>query len=105
VPVHSVPDDAAEFVVITTVEDTITDRLRAGEAASAVLLAATVAGLATTPLSQGIEVPHAREAVRRDVLHVPETPQLLIRVGWPAMHAAELPPTPRRGLEVVLLPS
>jgi nitroreductase len=105
VPVHSVPDDAAEFVVIATVGDSVTDRLRAGEAASAVLLAATLAGLATTPLSQGIEVPHAREAIRREVLRVPETPQLLIRVGWPATHAAELPPTPRRDLDAVLLPS
>ena len=105
VPVHSVPDDAAEFVVIATDADTVADRLRAGEAASAVLLAATLTGLATTPLSQGIEVPHAREAVRQEVLHIPETPQLLIRVGWPATHAAELPPTPRRDLASVLLPA
>ncbi|MGI5129975.1 Acg family FMN-binding oxidoreductase [Pseudonocardia sp. CA-107938] len=105
VPAHAVPDDAAEFVVVATAEDSVTDRLRAGEAASAVLLAATVAGLATTPLSQGIEVPHARESVRQEVLRIPDTPQLLIRIGWPATHAAELPPTPRRGLDVVLLPA
>lgn len=105
VPAHAAPVDAAEFVVLATTGDTVTDQLRAGEAASAVLLAATLAGMATTPLSQGIEVPHARESIRRDVLHMPETPQLLIRIGRPATHAADLPPTPRRDLHAVLLPS
>jgi len=105
VPVHAVPDDAAEFVVLVTVGDSVGDRLRAGTAASALLLAATAAGMATTPLSQGIEVPSARDALRRDVLRIPETPQLMIRIGWPATHAAELPRTPRRDLNAVLLPS
>jgi hypothetical protein len=39
------------------------------------------------------------------VLHIPEHPQLMIRVGWPATGAGELPPTPRRDLRSVLLPS
>jgi hypothetical protein len=80
------------------------DRLRAGEAVSAVLLAATRFGLGTTPLSQGVEVDAVRQAIQRDVLHVPEQPQLVLRVGWPASGAAELPPTPRRDLHSVLLP-
>jgi hypothetical protein len=105
VPIHAVPDDAAEFVVVATAGDSVGDRLRAGAATSAVLLAATAARMATTPLSQGIEVPSAREAIRRDVLHIPETPQLMIRIGWPATHAAELPFTPRRDLNAVLLPA
>jgi hypothetical protein len=37
------------------------------------------------------------------VLHMPEQPQLILRVGWPASGAAELPPTPRRDLRSVLL--
>jgi nitroreductase len=97
-------DDAAELLVITTSGDDELDRLRAGEATSAVLLDATRLGLATTPLSQGIEVDATRDAIRRDVLHVPEHPQLVVRVGWPATNAAPLPPTPRRPLRAVLLP-
>ena len=69
---------------------------RAGEATSAVLLAATGLGLATTPLSQGFEIDATRRAIQTTVLHVPEHPQLLLRIGWPAPTAAELAPTPRR---------
>jgi hypothetical protein len=70
-----------------------------------VLLAATRLGLATTPLSQGLEVDVTRMAIQRDVLHVPESPQLLLRVGWPASSAAELPVTPRRDIHSVLMPT
>jgi hypothetical protein len=80
------------------------DQLRAGEATSAVLLTATRLGLATTPLSQGVEVDETRRAIQQKVLHVPEHPQLLIRVGWPASTADEIPTTPRRDLHSVLLP-
>jgi nitroreductase len=104
-PGHGPADDAAELLVIATPGDDPVDRLWAGEAASAVLLAATRLRLATTPLSQGVEVDAVRQAIQRNVLHVPEQPQLVLRVGWPASSAAELPPTPRRGLRSVLLPS
>jgi hypothetical protein len=103
-PGHGPGDDAAELLVVATPGDDDLDRLRAGEATSAVLLAATQIGLATTPLSQALEVSASRERLQRDVLHVPEQPQLVIRVGWPATGAAELPTTPRRGLAHVLLP-
>ena len=76
---------------------------RSGEAASAALLTATWLGLATTPLSQGIEVDATRRAIRRDVLHVPEQPQLLLRIGRPAEGVPEIPATPRRDLRAVLL--
>jgi nitroreductase len=92
-------------LVLATHRDEPLDRLRAGEALSAVLLAATELGLATTPLSQALEVEATRKALQHQVLHVPEHPQLLIRIGWPATAAAELPPTPRRDLRSVLLPS
>jgi len=90
--------------VLATPSDGPLDRLRAGEALSAVLLAATRLGLATTPLSQALEVDAIRKELRHQVLHIPEYPQLIIRIGWPATAAAELPPTPRRGLSSVLLP-
>ena len=104
-PGHGTADDAAELLVIAMPGDSVLDRLKAGEATSAALLAATRLGLATTPLSQGTEVDVTRRAIARDVLHVPDHPQLLLRVGWPASTAAELPATPRRGLHSVLLPN
>ncbi|GAA2558894.1 nitroreductase family protein [Pseudonocardia hydrocarbonoxydans] len=100
---HGPSEDAAELLVVATPGDDDLNRLRAGEATSAVLLAATRLGLATTPLSQALEVPVTRERLQRDVLHIPEQPQLLIRVGWPASGAAALPATPRRSLAHTLL--
>jgi Nitroreductase family len=96
-------DDAAELLVIVTAHDDALDWLHAGEALSAVLLAATGLGMATTPLSQPLEVEETRRALRQDVLRIPEHPQLVVRVGWPAAGAAELPATPRRALQSVLL--
>jgi nitroreductase len=96
-------DDAADLLVVTTTGDDVPDHLRAGEATSAVLLAATRIGLATTPLSQALEIDGTRRQVQRDVLHVPEHPQLVVRVGWPATGAPALPATPRRDLRSVLL--
>ncbi|MDT7616081.1 MAG: hypothetical protein QOF00_3528 [Pseudonocardiales bacterium] len=98
------PDDAAALLVLATAADEVRDQVLAGEATSAVLLTATRLGLATTPLSQGMEVDATRERIRRDVLRIPELPQLLLRIGLPAEHAEELPPTPRRDLRAVLLP-
>lgn len=97
-------DDAAGLLVIATRRDDQLDRLRAGEATSAVLLAATQLGLATTPLSQALEVEATRRELQQQVLRVLEHPQLIVRVGWPAI-AAEPPRTPRRDLRFVLLPS
>jgi nitroreductase len=98
-------EDAAEILVLGTAGDDPDDQLRAGEATSAVLLAATRLGLATTPLSQALEVETVRRDIRRDVLHSVEYPQLLIRVGWPVVGAPALPATPRRDLASVLLPA
>ena len=102
---HGPADDAAELLVIATVGDDLIDWLRAGEAMSAVLLAATQLELATTPLSQALEVETSRRELQQEVLHLPEHPQLIIRVGWPASGAAELPFTKRRDLSSVLLPA
>ena len=98
-------DDGAELLVLATAEDTLIDRIRAGEALSAVLLAATLRGLATTPLSQALEVEQTRAAIQQDVLRTLAQPQIVVRVGWPATSATDLPPTPRRDLRTVLLPT
>jgi hypothetical protein len=74
--------DGSLLCMLTTIEDTVQDRLLAGEAASAVLLAANLS--------------HA-------VLHTPDQPQLGLRLGRPGAGTQELPPTPRRPLRSVLL--
>jgi nitroreductase len=102
-PGHGDVDDAAALAVVVTSGDGPADRIRAGEALSAVLLAASGLRLATTPLSQATEVAEAREAVG-GVLGAGE-PQILVRMGWPATTAGELPATPRRDLRSVLIPS
>jgi hypothetical protein len=75
---HGPADDATDFLVVATHDDQPLDRLRAGEATSAVLLAATQLGLATTPLSQAVEVDVTRQQLRHQVLGIPEQPQLII---------------------------
>ena len=104
VPGQEAGVDASELLVISTAGDDVADRLRAGEATSAVLLAATTLGLASTPLSQAVEVDATRRALQRDVLHIPEQPQIVLRIGWPATQAAEIPATPRRDLRSVIVP-
>ncbi|MFC5994815.1 Acg family FMN-binding oxidoreductase [Pseudonocardia hispaniensis] len=96
--------DGATLMVLATPGDTVPDWLRAGEATSAVLLTATRLGLATTPLSQAVEIPHTRRALAEKVLRVPDHPQLLVRVGW-APPGPALPATPRRPLSSVLAPA
>ncbi len=100
---HPDADDGAVFLVLVTTDDTAPARLGAGQAASAILLTATGMGLATTPFSQAVEVGASRWRLRRDVLGVPEHPQLVIRVGWPVAGAGPVPASPRRPLPAVLL--
>jgi nitroreductase len=91
-------DDGAVLLVLGTASDDTLSRLRAGEAASAVLLHATALGLATCPLSQPLEVGSTRTVVRDRVLGGTLCPQLVLRVGW-APSGDPLPATPRRAVD------
>ncbi len=93
--------DGAGVLVIGTSSDDRLAQLRAGEALSAVLVAATRAGLATGTLTQVLEVPATRRALRDGVLGGSVEPQVVLRVGWPPSGPA-LPATPRRPLSEVL---
>ncbi|ALE81326.1 hypothetical protein WY02_26430 [Pseudonocardia sp. AL041005-10] len=97
------PADGGVLAVLCTRGDGPEDRLRAGEATSAVLLTAVRAGLATAPLSQALELSATRSVLARDVLHVDAHPQLIVRLGYP-VDDRELPATPRRALSAVLAP-
>jgi nitroreductase len=66
-----------------------------------VLLSATAMGLATCPVTEPLEIPETRDAVRADVFGTSGYPQMMVRVGWAAVNADPLPPTPRRPLPEV----
>jgi hypothetical protein len=96
-------EDGALLLVLGTASDDTLSRLRAGEATSAVLLHATLLGLATSPLSQPLEVGTTRAVVRDQVLGGTLCPQLVLRVGW-APPGPQLPATPRRPVDDTIEP-
>jgi nitroreductase len=96
-------DDASTLMVLTTASDDGRAALCAGEATSAVLLAATDLGLATTPMSQPLEVAGTRALISEHLVGPQCTPQLVLRAGWAEPGAPDLPPTPRRRLAHVLM--
>lgn len=89
------------LVALGTESDDVLSRLRAGEAASLVLLSATAKGLSTCPVTEPLQRPDIHQTVRDDVFGASGYPQMLLRIGWPAVGAEPLPATPRRPLEEV----
>jgi hypothetical protein len=75
------------------------DQIVAGQAMQKVLLTATDAGLAASILSQPIEVPAARDQLRRSLGRA-GIPQIAVRLGYGQPSA----PAPRRDVAEVLLP-
>lgn len=94
--------DHAVLLALGTAGDGRLDRLRAGEATSAVLLTATAAGLVTCPVTEPLEVSECRAQLRTDVFGDDLYPQMLVRVGWAPTNADPLPATPRRPLAEVV---
>jgi nitroreductase len=82
--------------MLTTRGDTVRDHLLAGQAMQRVLLTATVVGLSTSFLSQPVEVPLTRAALRT-LLDAPGHPQTVLRIGYGNPAA----PTPRRPVSAV----
>lgn len=72
--------DRSTVLVISTDTDERTDWLSAGEAMSALLLSATVEGLATCPLTHVTELARSREMIA-ELLPGGGYPQALIRIG------------------------
>ncbi|MGY1688279.1 hypothetical protein ACI8AK_22085 [Geodermatophilus sp. SYSU D00867] len=96
------------LAVLTTAGDGPADRLRAGEALSAVLLTATAVGLATDPVGRPLEVPHVRARLAALCAGVspdaPGTPQALVRLGWAPVSADPVPATRRRPVDEAVDP-
>ncbi|MFJ6196976.1 Acg family FMN-binding oxidoreductase [Micromonospora sp. NPDC092111] len=83
--------------VVGSAGNTVVDQVLAGQALQRVLLAATDSGLAVSLLSQPIEVPGAREALRLSLGRY-GTPQMVMRIGYGQPGV----PTPRRSVDEVL---
>ncbi|MFC4070022.1 nitroreductase family protein [Actinoplanes subglobosus] len=86
------------IAVLATRGDSRLDWLRAGQALQRVLLTATLLGLATTPISQPVEVPAVRRALTGPAADV--RAQMVLRVGYGRVAGR----SPRRPLDEVLLP-
>ncbi|BEL06955.1 NAD(P)H nitroreductase [Actinoplanes sichuanensis] len=86
------------IMVLATDGDTPLDWLRAGQALQRVLLTATLLGLATTPISQPVEVPAVRAALLGGSAGA--CPQMVLRVGYGRVCGR----SPRRALDEVLQP-
>jgi nitroreductase len=93
-------DTCARYAMLFTDADEPRDWLAAGEALSAVLLTATADGLATSMMSDLVEVDSAREALRSMLAGIGH-PMIVIRIGYPRTDA---PPAvaPRRPAETVI---
>ena len=76
--------------------NTAVDQVIAGQALQRVLLTATDAGLGVSMLSQPIEVPGAREALRLSLGRF-GTPQMVMRIGYGQPGSADPAPQRRRG--------
>jgi len=93
--------DQAKIVVISTPEHTRADALNCGEVLSTVLLEATMAGLATCPLTSITELAESRQAIER-LIGDGGFPQVLIRMGRAPALEHPPAPTPRRPLSEVM---
>jgi nitroreductase len=101
-PEASPEDDHGVLLALGTAADDDMARLRAGEAASVVLLTATAMGLASCPVTEPLELAEQRDAIRADAFDAEDYPQVLLRVGWAPVNADPLPATPRRPMSEVI---
>ncbi|WP_024805610.1 hypothetical protein [Nocardia sp. BMG51109] len=90
--------DGAEWLVVCTAGDDRRFQLSAGEATSALLLAATDLGLSTCIQTEPLGMRDLRHDIRRAVLHDCAFPQTMVRIGWVPVNTAPLPSTPRRAV-------
>ena len=94
--------DASEWLVLCTLADDRVSQVKAGEAASALLLTATDLTLSSCLQTEPLEMGDLRSAIRAEVLHDCAYPQAMVRVGWISGAVAPLSPTPRRDIADVI---
>lgn len=97
---EEVTEDHSKIVVLSTYDDGQDSMLRCGEALSAVLLDATMAGLATCTLTHITELAESRQLL--SALIGPDvTPHVVVRVGQAPSTEDSVPLTPRRPIDEV----
>jgi nitroreductase len=100
-PLSEPVDEQPVFLVLFTVADDEEARLRAGEAYVRVSVEAERLGLASSALTQAIDLPAVRDRFRT-LMDWPDHPQMVLRVGRPPAAAEPTRPTPRRPISDVL---
>jgi nitroreductase len=93
-------DEHPAYVVVFSRDDDATTRLRAGEVYTELSVNAERLGLATSAMTQALDLPGVRNRVRT-LMSWPDHPQMILRVGWPPV-ADATPRTRRRPVAAVL---
>ncbi len=91
------------LIVLGAPSDDTSAWVRTGEGLSALWLKATEGNLSVIPLSQPAEVEQTRTTLHRDILRGLLMPHLVVRVGWQAIGRSQLPRSPRRPVDDVLI--
>jgi nitroreductase len=93
-------DEQPAYLVLFTEDDGPEARLRAGEAYVRVSVEAERLGLASSAVTQAVDLPGVRARLRT-LMNWSDHPQMILRVGWPPEGETELA-TPRRPVAAVL---
>jgi nitroreductase len=99
-PLVDLVDERPVYIVAFSTADDRTARLRAGEAYARISVEAERLGLASSAMTQAVDLPAVRERFRM-LMNWPDHPQMVLRVGHPKPGPTP-PPTGRRALTAVL---
>jgi nitroreductase len=93
-------DERPVYLVVFSTADDRAARLRAGEAYARISVEAEQLGLASSAMTQAVDLPAVRERFRM-LMNWPDHPQMVLRLGYPQPGPAPVP-TGRRSLADVL---
>jgi nitroreductase len=99
-PLTEVVDERPLYLVVLTTADDRESRVRAGEAYARISVEAERLGLASSAMTQAVDLPSVRERFRM-LMDWPDHPQMVLRVGRPESGPTPTP-TGRRSLSDVL---
>jgi nitroreductase len=77
-----VVDEHPDYLVVFSRDDDADARLRAGEVFTRLSVQAERLGLATSAMTQALDLPGVRNRVRT-LMSWPDHPQMILRIGWP----------------------
>ena len=99
-PLTEAVDERPVYLVVFSTADDRAARLRAGEAYARISVEAELLGLASSAMTQAVDLPAVRERFRM-LMDWPDHPQMVLRVGHPQPGPTPAP-TGRRPLTAVL---